>query len=86
MRKKLPLGKVYQLLEPGPVVLLTTTKAKDAPANVMTMSWHTMMEFEPPLIGAIVSGGNYSFAALSKTRECVIAVPSSVPDRRGLDR
>ena len=32
--KDLPLSKLYQLLEPGPVVLLTTAR-KDR-ANVMT--------------------------------------------------
>jgi hypothetical protein len=32
----LPLSKVYQLLEPGPVVLVTT--ARKGRANVMTMS------------------------------------------------
>ena len=44
----LPLAKVYQLIEPGPVVLLTT--AHKGRANVMTMSWHMMVDFEPPLI------------------------------------
>ena len=34
--KDLPLVKVYQLLEPGPVVLLTT--AHKGRTNVMTMS------------------------------------------------
>lgn len=43
-----PLSRVYQLIEPGPVVLLTT--AHKGRANVMTMSWLTMVEFEPPLI------------------------------------
>jgi flavin reductase (DIM6/NTAB) family NADH-FMN oxidoreductase RutF len=71
--KNLPLSKVYQLLEPGPVVLLTTAR-KDC-ANVMTMSWHMMIEFEPPLIGCVVSSANHSFAALRTTKECVIAVP-----------
>ncbi len=37
--RTLPLAKVYQLIEPGPVVLLTT--AENGRANVMTMSWHT---------------------------------------------
>lgn len=72
--RDLPLGKAYQLLEPGPTVLLATA-ARGRP-NVMTMSWHMMMEFEPPLIGCIVSAGNHSFAALRRTKECVIAVPS----------
>jgi len=72
--RNLPLAKVYQLLEPGPVVLLTT--ALNGRANVMTMSWHTMVDFEPPLIACVVSNGDYSFAALRKTKECVIAIPA----------
>ncbi len=75
MRKRaLPLSRVYRLLEPGPVVLLTTA-ARGRP-NVMPMSWHTMLEFEPPLVGCVVSDRNHSFAALRSTRECVINIPS----------
>lgn len=72
--KPLPLAEVYQLLEPGPVVLLTT--ARKGRANVMTMSWHMMLEFEPPLIACVCSGANYSFEALRATGECVIALPA----------
>ncbi|MGD0547169.1 MAG: flavin reductase family protein [Terracidiphilus sp.] len=71
--KNLPLAKVYQLLEPGPVVLLTTVHR--GRANVMTLSWQTMVEFEPPLIACVVSNANHSFAALRATKECVIALP-----------
>jgi flavin reductase (DIM6/NTAB) family NADH-FMN oxidoreductase RutF len=74
MMKDLPLSKVYQLLEPGPVVLLTTAH-KDR-TNVMTMSWHMMVEFEPPLVACVVSNANYSFTALRATKECVIAIPA----------
>ncbi len=73
--KDLPLPKVYQLLEPGPVALLVT--AKDGKANVMTMSWHMMVEFEPPRIACVVSGADYSFNALFTTRQCVIALPDA---------
>jgi flavin reductase (DIM6/NTAB) family NADH-FMN oxidoreductase RutF len=71
--KELPLSKVYELLEPGPVVLLTT--ARRGRSNVMTMSWHMMVEFTPPLVACVVSDADYSFAALRATRECVIAIP-----------
>jgi flavin reductase (DIM6/NTAB) family NADH-FMN oxidoreductase RutF len=74
MLKDLPLSKVYQLLEPGPVVLLTT--AQKGRANVMTMSWHMMVEFEPPLVACVVSNADYSFTALRATKQCVIAVPA----------
>jgi flavin reductase (DIM6/NTAB) family NADH-FMN oxidoreductase RutF len=73
-KRALPLSRVYRLLEPGPVVLLTTMHGERA--NVMTMSWHTMLEFEPPLVGCVVSDRNYSFDALKKTRECVINIPT----------
>jgi flavin reductase (DIM6/NTAB) family NADH-FMN oxidoreductase RutF len=74
-KKALPLARVYRLLEPGPVVLLAT--ANQGRANIMTLSWLTMMEFEPPRIGCVVSGRNYSFDALRKTRECVINIPAT---------
>jgi flavin reductase (DIM6/NTAB) family NADH-FMN oxidoreductase RutF len=72
--KALPLSEVYALLEPGPVVLLTTAR-KNRP-NVMTMSWHMMVEFEPPLVACICSETHYSFDALRTTGECVIALPA----------
>jgi len=73
-KRSFPLSRVYRLLEPGPVVLVTTSHK--GRANVMTMSWHTMMEFEPPLVGCVLSGRNYSFDALLKTRECVLNIPT----------
>jgi flavin reductase (DIM6/NTAB) family NADH-FMN oxidoreductase RutF len=72
--KNLPLSEVYKLLEPGPVVLLTT--AQKGHPNIMTMSWHMMVEFEPPLVACVVSEADYSFAALRKTKQCVISIPA----------
>jgi flavin reductase (DIM6/NTAB) family NADH-FMN oxidoreductase RutF len=62
------------LLEPGPVVLLTT--ARNGKANVMTMSWHTMIDFEPPIVGCVVSNRNLTFNILKATKECVINIPT----------
>ena len=73
--KEYPLAKVFQLLEPGPLVLVST--AHRGKANLMAMSWHMMMDFEPPLIACVMSSGNHSFKALSETGECVIAVPDA---------
>lgn len=74
-KRTYPLSKVYGLLEPGPVVLLTTS-AKGR-ANVMPMSWLTMIEFTPPMLGCIVSNRNFSFQALKKTKQCVINIPAA---------
>jgi flavin reductase (DIM6/NTAB) family NADH-FMN oxidoreductase RutF len=74
VKRSLPLARVYRILEPGPVVLVTTAQA--GRANVMPMSWHTMIDFEPPLVGCVVSDRNHSFRALRATRECVLNVPT----------
>lgn len=71
--RQLKLSKAFTLMEPGPVVLVTTHDGtKD---NVMTVSWTMVMDFTPMF--AITTGEwNYSFAALRKNRECVIAIPT----------
>jgi flavin reductase (DIM6/NTAB) family NADH-FMN oxidoreductase RutF len=84
-KREFPLAQVYGLLEPGPVVLVTTTRAGRANhvkgraphvANIMPLSWHTMMEFVPPLVGCVISSQNHTFEMLRATGECVINVPT----------
>ncbi|SDU18398.1 NADH-FMN oxidoreductase RutF, flavin reductase (DIM6/NTAB) family [Verrucomicrobium sp. GAS474] len=72
--RSFPLSKVYGLLEPGPVVMVTTV-GKGRP-DIMTMSWHTMVEFEPPLVACVISNRNYSFGLLRESKECVIGIPA----------
>lgn len=42
----------------------------------MAMSWHTMMDFEPPIVGCVISNRNYTFGVLKATKECVINIPT----------
>ncbi|SHH63849.1 flavin reductase family protein [Pollutimonas bauzanensis] len=71
--RQLNLSKAFTLMESGPVVLVTTHDGgKD---NIMTISWTMVMDFTP--VFAITTGEwNYSFAALRKNLECVIAIPT----------
>lgn len=73
-KKSLPLSKVYQLIEPGPVVLVSSQRGKQP--NVMAMSWHMMVDFEPPLIACVLSNRDYTFDTVRKTKECVINIPT----------
>ena len=73
-KKSFPLSKVYQLLEPGPVVMVTT--ADKGKANIMTMSWHMMIDFVPPIAACCISDQNYSFKAVEETGELVINIPT----------
>jgi flavin reductase (DIM6/NTAB) family NADH-FMN oxidoreductase RutF len=71
--KTMQLSKAFTLLEPGPVVLVTTHDGKKN--NVMTISWTMVVDFTP--VFAITTGPwNHSFAALRKTKQCVIAIPT----------
>ncbi len=71
--RRLKLSKAFTLMESGPVVLVTTHNGKKD--NIMTISWTMVLDFTP--VFAITTGEwNYSFAALRKTRECVIAIPT----------
>lgn len=71
--RELELGRAFTLMEPGPVVLVTTHDGKKA--NVMTISWTLVLDFTPRF--AITTGEwNHSYAALRKRRECVIAIPT----------
>jgi len=71
--RKMPISKAFTLIESGPVVLVTTHDGKKN--NIMTISWTMVVDFTPMF--AITTGPwNYSFAALRKTKECVIAIPT----------
>lgn len=70
---ELKLSKAFTLIEPGPVVLVTTNDGHKN--NIMTISWTMVVDFTPQF--AITTGAwNYSYAALRKNRECVIAIPT----------
>jgi len=73
-KTSLRLSQVYRLLEPGPVVLVTT--ARGGRPNVMTMSWHMMLDFEPPTVACVISNRNFTFDILRESQECVINIPT----------
>jgi flavin reductase (DIM6/NTAB) family NADH-FMN oxidoreductase RutF len=71
--KTMQLNKAFTLIEPGPVVLVTTNDGEKH--NIMTISWTMVMDFTP--VFAITTGPwNHSYKALRKSRECVIAIPT----------
>ena len=73
MMKPMKLERAFTLIEPGPVVLVTTHDGKKN--NIMTISWTMVVDFTP--VFAMTTGAwNHSFAALKKRRECVIAIPT----------
>ena len=72
-KRDFPVVGVRRFLEPGPVVLVSS--AWKGATNMMTMGWHTVMGFEPSLIGCYIWEENHSFDMIRRSRQCVINVP-----------
>jgi len=69
----LPIEKAFTLIEPGPVILVTTNDGHSD--NVMTISWTMVLDFTAAF--AITTGPwNHSYSALVEKKECVIAIPN----------
>ncbi len=73
--KTYPVDDVRRFLEPGPIVLVSS--AWRGERNILTLGWHTVMEFTPSLVGCIISNRNHSFGMIRKSRECAIHVPTA---------
>lgn len=71
--ESLELSRAFTLIEPGPVVLVTTNDGRKN--NLMTITWTMVLDFAASF--AITTGPwNYSYAALRDTKECVLAIPT----------
>jgi len=73
-KKDFPVEKIRRFLEPGPIVLVSSRWREKT--NIMTMGWHTVMEFSPSLIGCMITNANHSFRMIEKSGECVINIPT----------
>ena len=48
-----PVGKIRRYVEPGPIVMVSSAwKGKQ---NIMTMGWHTVMQFKPYRLSVVTS-------------------------------
>jgi flavin reductase (DIM6/NTAB) family NADH-FMN oxidoreductase RutF len=77
MSKKVdfPVSDARRYLEPGPVVLISSRwKGSD---NIMTLGWHSILEFTPSLWGAMISSGNHSHRMIRESGECVVNLPTA---------
>lgn len=73
-KTNLPLTKIRRFLEPGPVVMVSSTYRGER--DIMTMGWHMMLGFEPALVGCFIWDENHSFSLIRRSKECVINIPT----------
>jgi flavin reductase (DIM6/NTAB) family NADH-FMN oxidoreductase RutF len=72
IKTNFPINDTRQLLEPGPIVLVSS--AHNGEQNIMTMGWHMMMEYT--LVGCYIWDQNYSRRLIEESGECVINIPT----------
>src|SRR6185437_14346831 len=73
-KRDFPVAKVRRFLEPGPIVLISSSwKGRD---NIMTLGWHAVMETEPSLVGCYLWDVDFSRELIAKSGECVINLPT----------
>jgi len=70
-----PVSEIRRYLEPGPIVLVSSRW--EGRNNIMTMGWHTVLEFTPSLVGCVIASGNHSFEMIRRSGECVINLPTT---------
>ena len=73
-KRSYPLDEIRRFLEPGPIVLVSSTWR--GTSNVMTMGWHMMLGFSPALFGCYIWEENHSYQMLRRSKECVINLPT----------
>jgi flavin reductase (DIM6/NTAB) family NADH-FMN oxidoreductase RutF len=74
MKKDFPVSEVRRFMEPGPIVLVSSSwKGR---SNIMTMGWHMIMGTEPSLIGCYIWNENHSYRMICNSKECVINIPT----------
>ncbi|KZV91191.1 hypothetical protein EXIGLDRAFT_837312 [Exidia glandulosa HHB12029] len=84
--KPYDISKVYRLLEPGPVLLVTTSNRDASKSktdsehtyNVMTMGFHMVVQHsDPPLLACVIGPWDHSYKTLQETKECVLCIPGA---------
>jgi flavin reductase (DIM6/NTAB) family NADH-FMN oxidoreductase RutF len=73
-KEDFPVDKIRKFLEPGPIVLVSS-KWKGR-TDIMSMGWHTVLEFSPSLIGCMITSENHSYEMIRESKECVINIPT----------
>jgi flavin reductase (DIM6/NTAB) family NADH-FMN oxidoreductase RutF len=74
-KRPFPVGEVRRYLEPGPILLVSSRHGgRD---NIMTLGWHSVMEFAPSLVGCTIAAANHSFAMIRASGECVLNLPTA---------
>lgn len=55
------------------VLVMSQAKGRN---NIVIVGWHSIIDFDPSLVGCVMAPGNHSYRTLRDTGECVINLPT----------
>ncbi|MBE5252831.1 flavin reductase family protein [Mixta mediterraneensis] len=70
-----PVSKARKYLEPGPVLLLSSQFEDQN--DIMTLGWHTVLEFSPSLVGCMIASNPFSHELIRNSGQCVLNLPTA---------
>lgn len=73
MRVPVELARSYRLLNHGPVVLVTA--AAGGRDNVMPAAWVMPVDFDPPLVAAVLASGTFTRELVDASGELALSIP-----------
>jgi len=73
MRIPVELRRSYRLLNHGPLVLVTS--AARGRTNVMPAAWVMPIDFEPPLVAAVIASGTATRELVDASAELALSIP-----------
>jgi len=73
MKIEVPLSKALRLINPGPVVLVTS-KYEEV-VNIMAAAWTTPISHDPPLVGVSISPRRFTHELIEQSGEFVLNIP-----------
>ncbi|NMC61108.1 MAG: flavin reductase family protein [Candidatus Methanofastidiosa archaeon] len=74
MKVKIDNLKALRLLNPGPLVLITSKY--QGKSNIVTVAWTSPVSHDPPLVSISISTKRYSHTLIGNSKEFTINIPT----------
>ncbi|MEM3401758.1 MAG: flavin reductase family protein [Candidatus Hadarchaeales archaeon] len=76
MKREIQSRRLYRLLYPRQVILVSSLDPSTGKPNVLPVAWATPLSAEPPLVGVLLTKERYSHSLIEKSGEFVINIPT----------
>lgn len=76
MKQHISSSKLYRLLYPRQVILISCMDPETGASNITPIAWATPLSAKPPLIGISIAPNRYSYELIEKSKEFAVNIPT----------